>query len=369
MAHSGYESWVVVYEDSFTDGSPIYPQVLKVNSETLDVGRELRKRNIQISDSRGIGTSSQVTISTKPKGTINFEVHSDDCLKFFYAHFQQGNYSGTTSYAFTPNRNIARYRNYLYDDTEFKPYTISVLKKFFDVYSEGTSNAFLFQNGVVDSLTLNLATGQEMALEASIRFLGVDAAYTTQNAPTGSYSPHRAFESWSANVAMNGQSIDLFGLSLTSTNKLQESLTLGTDTPIAFKFLDYEMKGALSFDLPTSALDQIGSMFGTRTFSLTATLTENATSYIAISLPTCRRLSFNYALNSGALQSQMPFEAYNDPSNPITFTVRTDYDFTPLTSVGTIIDAHYGIRGTTSFWIDAQLGTRGIASIIYDRDL
>ncbi len=65
----------------------------------------------------------------------------------------------------------------------------------------------------------------------------------------------------------------------------------------------------------------------------------------------------------------MPFEAYSDPSNPITFTVKTDYEFNTLTSIATIIDAHYGARGTTSFWVDAQSGTRGSPAIIYDRDL
>ena len=371
MSHSGYEGWIAVYEN--VGGSLANPQALQVNAENLDFGYELRKRNFQVSDGRTTGTFAQVPISTKPKGTLNFQLHTDDCLKFMYSHFQNGSKSGiigTRSYSFYPNRGVSRYRSNDRESYNFVPYTISVLKK---LYDSGT-NAFFFKNGITETLNLGLSTGQETALEASIRFLDVDYGTAVESAPEGSYSPHTAFESWSGTVKLDGQTIDLFSLSLSSTNKLQENLRLGASNPVGYRFMDYQLTGQMAFDLPSSSLDQVGSLFGTKNFSITATLFNSANDCIKLSLPLCRRLPFNYQQTgrTDSLKGAIPFEAFWSDSSPTIFEVDTSYEFTLVATIATILDANYGPRtiGTTWFIADAQYGTRSLGTyIFYDRDV
>ena len=373
MAHSVYEGFISSFEDD-TLGSQSNPQTLFVEQESLDLGYELRKRNIQVHNNRGVGSFAQVPLSMKPKGTIVFAFRADDSLRFLNAHFQYGTSSVTgtaTTYTFHPHLGEGRYSRYdiIEDDgipDTFCPFTISIEKV---LWGTGT-NSYLFRQGIVESLTTRAGVGLEASFSAGVRFLSATAQSAVQGS-VGAYSVSSAFESFNANIKVDGAVIDLVGFEANSWQKLQDITPLGKMSPNGFKFLDYQLTGNLMMDLPNDAFKHVGSMIGTKNFSLTATMTNTGNDKFIISLPVCRRLPFNFNQGTGdsKLTASIPFESYSYGTDLITYSVITATTSSILTGQ-IMLDAHEGARGTGYATFNAQAGARTIATFLrFDRDV
>ena len=369
-AHSVYEGFISSFQDPSFGGTSTSPQALYVEQENLDIGYTLNKRNPTVSTGRGFGSFSQVPTSMKPQGTIAFAFRTDDCLRFFNAHFQFSQTNGGTEIVFSPNLEEARYSRYDINDgtvpkPTFYPETVTIVKKLFD---SGT-NAYVFKQGIVESLAMTAGVGLEAIISCGMRFLSVDAG-SAVGSLVGAYSTHLPFESFQANVKLDGNTIDLSGFNFNSWQKLQDITAVGNVNPNAFKYLDYTLTGTIAFDLPSSAFTHIGSMIGTKDFSFTATLLNAANDKVVINMPVCRRTPFNF--NQGNADSKlsvsMPFEAFPyGTSGYITVTVSsTSGAFMPWT----LLDAKDGARTITSWPLfDAASGARTIATFIrFDRD-
>jgi hypothetical protein len=145
---------------------------------------------------------------------------------------------------------------------------------------------------------------------------------------------------------------------------------VGREAPENYNFDKYKLTGQLSFDLPLDGLKEVGSMFGSLTFSLTATLYNSASDRVIFSLPNCRRMPFDLKAQSGAesIKASLPFEAFESAGTyPIRVTVDTYYDFSGVLMFG---DAALGARTLIDYPLyDAGTGARVLSDYaFYNRD-
>ena len=417
---SGFEGWLSIFEDDRVDGSNFNsPQVLFVDKETLAFKKEVSYGDRAIGNSRSPHTNTYILKPKKPQGGITFQFRSEDILKVLYAHFQLGSLEGTAPYrySFYPRKNgldwnyFGTWAEGAYGSVQGQPYTVSVLKRLFDVtggsyLAEGDPAAaaqlpssFLFKHGVVDKLGFSLAVGQEAQAQANFFFTGAnhDANDELTNGfvfsdnpgatTVGSYSALSGFTYMAATVALShrGNGVDaqipLSYLTLRSDQKAQEHSRLGAQDPSDYQYGGYNLTGELGFDLPRDAwievdlllrgsaasLDGVADSDGA--FSITATLFNGTNDRVCFNIPICKRLPFEFNNPGGDShwEGKMPFVALEGTTHPIKITVDTDYAFYPLNLFG---DGWLGTRDLSVFaTYSGELGARTLSEFtFYSRD-
>lgn len=351
---AGFEGWISVFEDNNYEGTVFSsPQVLHVDRENLSLGKYIEYRNESVGSGR-VGLSSHLVFKEKkPRGGFTYQFRAGDLPKILLCHFQNGTQSGTR-YSFYPRTNTLDYTDrgtipdQNYGKVLARPYTVSVLKKFFDTASNGGTNSFFFKHGICDKLGLQLNAGDDAKAEANFVFRDLDYGTPVANNPgsdgtVGSYSTTPSFQYWSGTVTMDGAAFEISSFEINSDQSIQEYSKLGRQDPEAYQFSGYTLRGNFSFDMPYDALAHVGSMFGGSAFSFVATLYNGTSDRVMIEMPHCKRLPFEFNFSSGnsPIVGKIPFQAFeSNGTYPIKITVDTEF-----TAIGyRVLDGVQGAR-------------------------
>jgi hypothetical protein len=385
----GHEGFIAIFSDSDWTGTVLTnPQVLYADSEEFSVGKEIKQKPFQVSNSRVKGTGALVSGPIKPQGAITYQFRSDDCVKVFMSHFQMGTLfetgsseGGTFHYGFYPSRKSPSYTadtGYGEGSYGAEPgyaYSVSFLKKYTETTQYGGTNSILFRHGICDKLRVALSTDRDAKLTGDFKFRDLDHGTAVPHLPgtaqVGSYSTKRSFSGWSATALVAGASLPLMDLMFESSNGLEEKSRVGRLSPEIFPFGEYSLKGAFNLDLPKDALKYIGSMFALRDFSIVATLYNGTADQVVFDLPTCKYQTFDWNNKGGneEVSSSIPFQAFSvGNAYPIRVSVKTDYDFE---GIDLFMDATDGARTVADHEdLDAEDGARVLADYeIMDRDV
>lgn len=324
----GYDGWLAIYEDDRHYGTVFSnPQPLFLDSESLDIKRDVRRRQPQMGMTRLPGTSLQLGLATKPAGGFSYSFRSDDCLKVLYSHFQNGSTSDGTTYTFSAKGSNLDY-------SVSRPlYTVSA-KKRLSQWGTGYTNYVFFKHGVCESLSFGIDSQSEAQLSPSFRFTSYTIGETAENPGTafGTYSPLSPFHPWVGTIYLDGTRCDyLTAVQFTSSQEIQEVTHVGTLSPDLFKTTGYKVTGSLKFDIPKGGLAHLGSMISMSNFQISGTLFNSATDFFTFNMPACRRIPFEVHNPKGrdTLSATVPFEAFSPATGtaPLTITVKTAYDF------------------------------------------
>lgn len=409
---SGFESWITIAEDNRYDGTSHYdPIALHVDSEDLKINKSITRRQNQIGLNRqSQGLHGQVYQDIKPEGGISFQFRSYDCLNVLYSHFQLATRSVSSSpyrYTFYHLHNnpdygyLGTYPAGTYGSYRGQPYTVSLLKKYFQTPNRGepgyAPNMQLFEHGICDELSFSLQTNNDARFDAKFKFRdAIDGTFTDaenfEQSSSGTQGPQGIqYDNLSATflsanyattpafmydkatlaITLNGNTtIPINGLTWKSTNGLGEVSRVGRRQPELFRSQLYRVVGAMSLDLPTDALEYVGAMLQADNFAITATLFNGTADRAMFSMPTCRLLPFDYKIDGGdtPIKSVLQFEAFNfGDTPPLSFTVDTDFFFT---GADPFLDGWLGTRDLSEFaTYTADLGARTLSDYqIFSRD-
>lgn len=369
MAKS-YEGFISIFENGSWGGAALRnPQALPVEFESLGVNQDIRFRDSVISDGRAYNAQSSVHLGKSPSGAIAYSFRPDDCAKVFYSHFQRGTMTGGTKYTFYPSLGKPDFESGQYPDGSYQGsgyvYSVSILKR---LTPTGT-NAQLFKNGVCDTLQIAWSANEEARLNADFKFLSVDTGTAWSGIPngteSGTYSSQAPLHAHYGTLTYAGGAIELEQVTLNLKNNLEVMGRVGARNAEAFRFGRYEVSGDLGLDLPPDGFKYLGSMLGTRSFSLSMDMRTSGTSFITFSLPNCFHKPFEINANGINSRLKLPFVAFGTGTlPPIQVEVYTTYE-------DLFWDASANARTLLEYEIiDAAYGARTLSEYeIVDRDL
>jgi hypothetical protein len=354
----GHEGFIAIYQDGDWSGTNhLFPQLLYADSETFTVGKDIKQKPFQVSNSRVKGTGALVSGPVKPEGGINFQFRSDDCLKVLMSHFQMGTVqdTGTSSgpstyqYGFYPVRKTPGFGSSnnghgegSYGAEPGYVYSVSFLKKLQETSQYGGTNSLFYKHGICDKLKVSLSAERDARFSANYKFRDLDYGTAVARGLVGSYSPLPSFMGWSATALIGGQSLDVTGLEFESNNGVEEKTRLGRLNPESFSFGEYSLKGAFKLDLPKDAMRFVGSMFTLKPFPIIATLYNGTSDQVVFDIPHCKYMPFDFNNSGGSedVSGVIPFQAFANGSYPIKVTVNTTRLFDAFDIV---IDATFGV--------------------------
>lgn len=365
-----FEGFYTIFENgSWGGGTPYNPQALPIESESLGIRQEIRFRDNLISDGRTHNSQSLTPINQSPSGAISYSFRSDDCLKVFFSHFQYGTSDGGTKYTFYPSKGNPNFETGALGDGSYGGtgyvYSVSVLKRL----TQSGTNAQLYKHGICDTLQISWASNSEAKLKADYKFRSVDSGTAWPSTPhseiSGSYSSEPTFHSTLGSISFEGGGIEVEQIDLTFKNNLEVSSRLGARDSEYFRFGRYEVSGELGFDLPQDGLKYVGSMLGTRAFSLTLEMRNSGTERVVYTLPNCVYTPFETNVDSDTYNLKLPFRAFGTGTlPPVQVDVYTRYKLVK------IWDALSGVRTIGEFTAyDAGTGARTLSEYTqYNRD-
>jgi hypothetical protein len=341
-------SWTAIFEDDdvpYTTFSQ--PQPLEIAQIGLNFNKEIFVSANQVSDTPATNLEAVIYKAAKPSGGFTYDFRSSDILKVLMAHYQLGTAAATSSpfkYHFYPKKNPLTWETTgtfckgTYGRANGRPYSVSVLKKVIDTSSAyGGTNAVFYKHGICDKLSFSLQTGDDAKASASFKFRDLDYGTAVSANPNssevGSYATTPSFVSTGASVTIAGTSVDISSFQLESSQAAQEFTRVGRQAPENYNFSSYSARGVFTFDLPLDAMKEVGSMFGSQTFSFLATVANSTSDRVIFDMPNCRRLPFDFNAQSGdaSVKGQIPFEAFEtNGTYPMRVTVDTTYSFSAL---------------------------------------
>ena len=333
----GYESHISVWEDySWRGTAHTNPLPLHVDSESFQIGKEIKNLANLTRDGRVSKVESQVGGPVKPFGNLTYQPRAEDAAALLFSHFQMGTISGTGPYTYTfvPSKGNPTYTNNsirgtgAYGSTAKDVYSVSFLKKYFDTSQNGGTNSQFFEHGICDNLTFDIPNSDDFQLSADYKFRDVITGTAISGNPGdtgyGTYATGPAWQWFEGTVLVEGQTFDLETIKWTGKNNLVEKNIMGRRDPDWFAFGDYMTDGQFTMDFPKDGFLQIGSMLGTKSFSIVGTLFKSATEFLAFSLPHCIRKPFDVVIQN-EIDVEIPFSAYEkDGTSPVTVTLVTN---------------------------------------------
>ena len=386
-----YEAHISVWEDfSWRGTTHLNPIPLWVDSESLSVNKNIRDLQNLSRDGRVSKVQSQVGADQTPAGNVTFQPRDTDCAAVLFSHFQMGTVTGTTPYTYTivPSKDNPTYTNNWirgtggYGENSGDVYSVSFLKKYFDTEENGGTNSIYFAHGICDKINFEINANADFILGCEYKFRDVIVGTTVSANPGGTdagyYSDKGAWEWFEGTVLVEGESLALETITWECSNNLTQKSVVGRSDPDWFAFGAHTTEGEFSLDFPRDGMLQIGSMIGTKPFSIVGTLFKTGTQFLAFDMPYCVRKPFEVSLNNSRVVSTIPFIALEkDGTSPITLTLATgtvvdffadifwDAGTTFYASSRTLGDYSIVDGGTTFFASSRTLADYGIA----DRDL
>jgi hypothetical protein len=199
---------------------------LYADSVNLDMGAQVAERDGKMMGVRELPQDVFSIDRYYPKGNITFQPRVDDVLMFLMAHFQNCVKAGGTynffRIPFSPDfsqlpSGTGTYwvgSSGTYGASGTNVYSINVDHFYAPEVATGTgANGARFTNGIVEKLTFTQKFGEDLGLEAEIKFLaGSWYAYGTNFDPQstfGSYSAYSRFVDYLGTITVNSESYDL----------------------------------------------------------------------------------------------------------------------------------------------------------------
>lgn len=362
-----HEAHITVWEDySWRGTAQTNPHALYVDSESFSVGKEIKDLQNLSRDGRVSKLESQVGNAIKPNGKFTFQPRDDDLANILFSHYQMGTRTGSGPYTYTlvPSKGNPTYTNNsirgegLYGEGTGDVYSSSFMKKYFDTNENGGTNSIFFRHGICDKLSYNITSSEDLKVSCDYKFrdVVVGTAYSLNpgDVGEGSYSTQSAWEWFEGTVLVGGDSLSLKSIEWEGNNNLTEKSVMSRRDPDWFAFGDYTTEGNFNLDFPKDGMLQIGSMIGTKVFSIVGTLFKTGTEFLAFDMPYCTRRPFDVAIDGKRVESNIPFKAFEkDGTSPVTITLISN------TSVVTPPDLFWD-AGTTFQDASRTLGDYGI---------
>jgi len=359
-----HEAHISVWEDLTWRGTThVNPLPLYVDSESLTVNKNIRDLQNLAKDGRVAKVESQVGANLAPAGNVTFQPRSDDCAAILFSHFQTGSMTGAAgayTYTMFPSKNMPTYTNNAlrsvgtYGGTSGDVYSISFLKKYFDTDENGGTNSIYFAQGICDSIGFDINAGADFVLSCDYKFrevvIGTAIAGNPQSTGYGTYCGKAPWEWFEGTVLVEGEALTLDRLKWTCSNNITPKFVAGRQDADWFAFGDHVTEGNFDLNFPKDGMLQIGSMIGTKSFSIVGTLFKSGTELLTFGMPNCIRKPFDVSLNSQRVNVGIPFIALEkDGESPATITVTSELQINSF--VDGIWDA-----GTTFYNANRTLG-------------
>lgn len=356
----GIEAWLWFGpEDAGWNGAStlVRGNYVFADDENLDVGKTFMDQDNKIVFGRGIKASTRIAGKQVPGGDFTYQFRSDDCIPVFMAHFQKyigtqpvGSLVGSAIYTFVHEKGIpdpsgASFGSGAYTAAAGDLYTFGVVKKYFDTDLNNGTNAQWFKSCIVDEIEVTVEGDTDAKMKVGVKAGSVDAgtaissASNPNNTAMGSYSTNPAFQYFSATLSVGGTTQDITKFAFSSKNGLEELITLGNRNPARYKFGKAIVEGSIDLDMPKDGMRYFGSMTGGSSFSISATLYNGTSDFVAFSFPNCRWKPFNANIKGGNsdVQFTLPWKAYeseNGSTAAMTVQVNTTtWGSTPVTRV------------------------------------
>lgn len=333
-------------------------EALFADNESLHINQDIKDRPGKLTYGRSLKASGRVIGEQTPAGDIEFQFRSNDLPPICLAHFQKyvgvayggvGSLVGSAQFTFVPEKTVPNFTGSAfgtggYTAAKGDAFTVGILKKLFDTSVNAGTNAQWYKSCLVDSLMFSMAAGDDAKCKASFKAGNVDIGTAipignNPNGSLGSYSVLPSFEFWTATLAWGGGTLDVSKLEWTSKNNLAEYRAIGNKNPSRYNFGRYDISGSLDLDMPYDGFKYFGTMVGGSAFSVSATMYNGTSDWVAFNMPNCRLKPIEVNMKGGDQETSfsLPFTAYESEDGataPITVTVHTTtYGSTPVTRV------------------------------------
>jgi len=332
-----HEAHISVWEDVDWRGTVHQsPFALYVDSESLSVNKNIRDLANLAKDGRVSKVESQVGANLAPAGNVTFEPRTKDSTDILFSHFQTGTSlegASTGTYKFFPSKKHPTYNNAAarnegtYGGTAGDVYSVSFLKKYFDTTENGGTNSIYFEHGICDTLGFDITAGAVFKMSCDFKFrdviVGTAISGNPPSADYGSYSCKAGWDWFEGTVLVGGEALNLDSIKWECKNNLTPKFITGRQDADWFAFGDHVTEGAFNLGFPKDGMLQVGSMLGTKSFSITGTLSKSSNDVFVFDMPNCIRKPFDVSLNSQRVDASIPFIALEkDGTSPITLTTQ-----------------------------------------------